>query len=71
MRKLLFTVREGYSCFIGLGILIVMMPLNNLVGRYVVNNQSKIMKISDERISLMNEVGAYIYPNEYSCSVGR
>ncbi|OAX34300.1 multidrug resistance-associated ABC transporter [Rhizopogon vinicolor AM-OR11-026] len=46
----------GVSCFIGLAVLCLFLPLNHFAGKVVVNAQDNLMKARDERVSLMNEV---------------
>jgi len=46
----------GISCFIGLGVLCLFLPLNHFAGKVVINAQDNLMKARDERVSLMNEV---------------
>ncbi|KAJ7737115.1 multidrug resistance-associated ABC transporter [Mycena metata] len=46
----------GVSCFIGLGVSILCMPLNHFAGKIVKGAQTNLMKSRDERVSLMNEV---------------
>lgn len=45
----------GVSCFFGLAVSCVFLPLNHFVGKVVVGAQGHLMKARDERISLMNE----------------
>lgn len=44
------------SCFFGLAVTCLFLPLNGFAGRVVVGAQENLMKARDERISLMNEV---------------
>ncbi|KAL4079580.1 hypothetical protein J3A83DRAFT_4368342 [Scleroderma citrinum] len=46
----------GVSCFIGLAVICLFLPLNHLGGRVVVNAQENLMKTRDERVALMNEI---------------
>ncbi|EIW76959.1 multidrug resistance-associated ABC transporter [Coniophora puteana RWD-64-598 SS2] len=46
----------GVSCFWGLLVIVVMFPFNTLAGKVVVRFQDKLMKATDERVALMNEV---------------
>ena len=46
----------GISCFIGLAVLCLFLPLNHFAGKVVINAQDNLMKARDERVSLMNEV---------------
>ncbi len=47
----------GVSCFFGLGVIILSLPINHFAGSVVVGTQTNLMKARDERVSLMNEVG--------------
>ncbi|KAJ7065610.1 multidrug resistance-associated ABC transporter [Mycena amicta] len=46
----------GVSCFFGLGVAVVCLPLNHLTGKLVSRAQDNLMKSRDERVALMNEV---------------
>ncbi|THU79589.1 ATP-binding cassette transporter [Dendrothele bispora CBS 962.96] len=46
----------GYSCFFGLAVTCLFLPMNHFAGKVVVGAQDNLMKTRDERISLMNEV---------------
>ncbi|KAG1745260.1 P-loop containing nucleoside triphosphate hydrolase protein [Suillus lakei] len=46
----------GVSCFIGLAVICLFLPLNHLAGKVVISTQDNLMKARDERVSLMNEV---------------
>ena len=46
----------GVSCFYGLAITCLFMPLNHIAGKVVVGAQDNLMKARDERVALMNEV---------------
>ena len=46
----------GVSCFFGLGVTCLFMPLNHFAGKVVVGAQDNLMKARDERTALMNEV---------------
>lgn len=46
----------GVSCFWGLAVMVVFLPMSHFAGKVVVGAQSNLMKARDERISLMNEV---------------
>ncbi|KAH7925080.1 hypothetical protein BV22DRAFT_1195420 [Leucogyrophana mollusca] len=46
----------GVSCFIGLAIILLFLPLNHLGGKVVVRAQENLMKARDERVALMNEI---------------
>jgi hypothetical protein len=47
---------QGVSCFFGLGVTCLFLPLNHFAGKVVVKCQDNLMKARDERVSLMNEV---------------
>ncbi|KAH7910130.1 hypothetical protein BJ138DRAFT_1127138 [Hygrophoropsis aurantiaca] len=46
----------GVSCFIGLAMILLFLPLNHLGGKIVVRAQENLMKTRDERVALMNEI---------------
>ncbi|KAF5371584.1 hypothetical protein D9758_003437 [Tetrapyrgos nigripes] len=46
----------GYSCFFGLAVTCLFLPMNHFAGKVVVHAQDNLMKTRDERISLMNEI---------------
>ncbi|KAG5641131.1 hypothetical protein DXG03_005945 [Asterophora parasitica] len=46
----------GVSCFYGLGVTCLFLPLNHYAGKVVVGAQENLMKARDERVSLMNEI---------------
>ena len=46
----------GVSCFFGLAVTCLFLPLNHFAGKIVVGAQDNLMKSRDERIALMNEV---------------
>ncbi|KAJ7147016.1 multidrug resistance-associated ABC transporter [Mycena epipterygia] len=46
----------GVSCFFGLGVTVLFLPLNHFAGSIVTGAQDKLMKSRDERVALMNEV---------------
>ncbi|KAF7795628.1 hypothetical protein EIP86_006793 [Pleurotus ostreatoroseus] len=46
----------GVSCFFGLGVTCLFMPLNHFAGKVVVGAQDNLMKARDERTALMNEI---------------
>lgn len=46
----------GVSCFIGLAVICLFLPLNHLAGKVVISTQDNLMKARDERVSLMNEI---------------
>ncbi|GBE83948.1 hypothetical protein SCP_0510070 [Sparassis crispa] len=49
----------GVSCFFGLAITCLFLPLNHFAGKIVVGAQEKLMKARDERVSLLNEFMAW------------
>ncbi|KAK0452263.1 P-loop containing nucleoside triphosphate hydrolase protein [Armillaria borealis] len=46
----------GVSCFFGLAVTCLFLPMNHFAGSVVVGAQDNLMKARDERISLMNEI---------------
>ncbi|KAG6854494.1 hypothetical protein C0991_006096 [Blastosporella zonata] len=46
----------GVSCFFGLGVTCLFLPLNHFAGKVVVGAQENLMKARDERVALMNEI---------------
>jgi len=48
--------RLGVSCFFGLAMTCLFLPLNHFAGKVVVGAQENLMKARDERVALMNEV---------------
>ncbi|KAF5371802.1 hypothetical protein D9758_003453 [Tetrapyrgos nigripes] len=46
----------GYSCFFGLTVTCLFLPLNHFAGKVVIDAEDNLMKTRDERISLMNEI---------------
>ncbi|KAG8216833.1 P-loop containing nucleoside triphosphate hydrolase protein [Butyriboletus roseoflavus] len=46
----------GVSCFVGLAVICLFLPLNHYGGKVVVNAQENLMKTRDERVALMNEI---------------
>ncbi|KAG2142476.1 multidrug resistance-associated ABC transporter [Suillus clintonianus] len=46
----------GVSCFIGLAVICLFLPLNHFAGKVVISTQDNLMKARDERVSLMNEI---------------
>ncbi|KDQ53279.1 hypothetical protein JAAARDRAFT_72568 [Jaapia argillacea MUCL 33604] len=46
----------GVSCFIGLAVTCLFLPMNHFAGKVVVKAQDNLMKARDERVALMNEV---------------
>ena len=54
---------KGVSCFFGLAVTCLFLPLNHFAGKVVVGAQENLMKARDERVALMNEV--CYYPRSY------
>ncbi|KAF8802271.1 multidrug resistance-associated ABC transporter [Phlegmacium glaucopus] len=46
----------GVSCFFGLAVTCLFLPMNHLAGKVVIGAQENLMKARDERVALMNEV---------------
>ncbi|EKM77362.1 hypothetical protein AGABI1DRAFT_130448 [Agaricus bisporus var. burnettii JB137-S8] len=46
----------GVSCFIGLAVTCLFLPMNHFAGKIVVVAQENLMKARDERVTLMNEI---------------
>ncbi|KAH7925973.1 P-loop containing nucleoside triphosphate hydrolase protein [Leucogyrophana mollusca] len=46
----------GVSCFFGLAVIVLFLPLNHFAGKVIVTAQENLMKARDERVSLMNEI---------------
>lgn len=46
----------GVSCFVGLAVTCLFLPLNHYGGKVVVRAQESLMKTRDERVALMNEI---------------
>ncbi|KAG5650246.1 hypothetical protein H0H81_000167 [Sphagnurus paluster] len=46
----------GVSCFFGLGVTCLFLPLNHYAGKVVVGAQENLMKARDERVALINEI---------------
>ncbi|GBE87301.1 ATP-dependent bile acid permease [Sparassis crispa] len=46
----------GVSCFFGLAVTCLFLPLNHFAGKVIVGAQDKLMKARDERVGLMNEI---------------
>lgn len=51
----LFTLL-GWSSILGLCVMVISIPINNLNSKLAVRTQEKLMKARDKRVSLMNEV---------------
>ena len=46
----------GVSCFFGLAVACLLLPLNHFAGKVVVGAEENLMKARDERVGLMNEI---------------
>ncbi|KAI0761279.1 multidrug resistance-associated ABC transporter [Trametes elegans] len=46
----------GVSCFFGLAVTCLFLPMNHFAGKVVVGAQDNLMKSRDERVALMNEI---------------
>ena len=46
----------GVSCFVGLAVTCLFLPLNHFAGKVVVGAEESLMKARDERVGLMNEI---------------
>ncbi|KAI9068084.1 multidrug resistance-associated ABC transporter [Trametes sanguinea] len=46
----------GVSCFFGLAVTCLFLPMNHFAGKVVVGAQDNLMKARDERVALMNEI---------------
>ncbi|TFK68805.1 multidrug resistance-associated ABC transporter [Pluteus cervinus] len=46
----------GTSCFFGLAVTCIFLPINHWAGKVIVGAQENLMKARDERVALMNEV---------------
>ncbi|KDQ21679.1 hypothetical protein BOTBODRAFT_26106 [Botryobasidium botryosum FD-172 SS1] len=46
----------GVSCFFGLTVTCLFLPLNHWASKFVISAQDNLMKSRDERVSLMNEI---------------
>ncbi|KAJ3534233.1 hypothetical protein NMY22_g7010 [Coprinellus aureogranulatus] len=46
----------GVSCFFGLAVILLFLPLNHFAGSIFVGTQENLMKARDERVALMNEI---------------
>ena len=46
----------GVSCFYGLALTFIFLPLNHFAGNLMVGTEEELMKARDERVGLMNEV---------------
>lgn len=46
----------GWSCFVGLMVMVITLPINHFNAKIFVKTQDQLMKARDKRVSLMNEV---------------
>ncbi|CAE6433200.1 unnamed protein product [Rhizoctonia solani] len=46
----------GVSCFFGLAVTCLFLPMNHLASKVVIDAQDNLMKARDERVALMNEI---------------
>lgn len=53
----------GVSCFFGLAVTCLFLPLNHFAGKIMVTTQDNLMKARDERVALMNEVSRLLMMN--------
>ncbi|CAE6501788.1 unnamed protein product [Rhizoctonia solani] len=55
----------GVSCFFGLAVTCLFLPMNHLASKVVIDAQDNLMKARDERVALMNEASilATLYPH--------
>ena len=53
----------GVSCFYGLALTFIFLPLNHFAGNLMVGTEEKLMKARDERVGLMNEVRIKLLPH--------
>ena len=60
-------VFTGVSCFFGLAVTCLFLPLNHYAGKIVVGAQENLMKARDERVALMNEVGTFFFSSCTFC----
>ncbi|KAG2181050.1 hypothetical protein INT43_008632 [Umbelopsis isabellina] len=51
----------GWSCFVGMAVMIITMPLNTLVQKQYTKVQERLMTARDRRVTLMNEVGHRLF----------
>ena len=58
----------GVSCFFGLAMSCLFLPVNHFAGKIVFGAQDNLMKARDERVALMNEVCSFCYSRLHPCS---
>lgn len=46
----------GNVAFIGLGVMMILIPINYFAGKFVQQYQNKITALTDKRVNLMNEI---------------
>jgi hypothetical protein len=46
----------GWSCFVGMTVILVSMPLNSVINKQYTKVQERLMVARDKRVTLMNEV---------------
>lgn len=46
----------GLPCFLGLSVMVIMLPINHYNAKLFAKTQDKLMEARDKRVSLMNEV---------------
>ena len=46
----------GSSAFVGLAVACLFLPLNHIAGKIIFRAQEKLMKATDERVALTNEI---------------
>ncbi|KAJ6551152.1 hypothetical protein B0H19DRAFT_1156687 [Mycena capillaripes] len=46
----------GVSCLVGLAATLICLPMQHLIGKIIIRNQSALMQAKDERVTLTNEV---------------
>jgi hypothetical protein len=56
----LIMIVSGVSCFIGLAVTCLFLPMNHFAGKIVVKAQDNLMSARDERVALMNEVACLL-----------
>jgi hypothetical protein len=50
----------GWSCFVGMTIILVSMPLNTFIQKQYTKVQERLMAARDKRVTLMNEVSPFV-----------
>lgn len=59
----------GWSCFVGMTVILVSMPLNSWISKRFTKVQERLMAARDKRVTLMNEVN--LIGNGHGCLVGK